>query len=186
MQKHVNLVDLVKSFPTNIYLQNLASIQKRTSPVKFAHLAEKSGKGSISSLSTKVGPDEEKNPFKQEQERQSAEFFAENFRDRDRRFDGKERAVRELLRAKEAELGVHKKSAPRTALQHPSIFRRRVASAVWTATIASKDAFFSIFGDLQDLHSFAPLQSQILQIFRKFFRENLWIFSDFCKILRKF
>ena len=36
MQKHVNLVDLVKSFPTNIYLQNLASIQKRTSPVKFA------------------------------------------------------------------------------------------------------------------------------------------------------
>ena len=54
MQKHVNLVDLVKSFPTTIYLQNLASIQKRTSPVKFAHLAEKSGKGSISNLSTKV------------------------------------------------------------------------------------------------------------------------------------
>ena len=57
MQKHVNLVDLVKSFPTNIYLQNLASIQKRTSPVKFAHLAEKSGKGSISNLSTKVHPE---------------------------------------------------------------------------------------------------------------------------------
>ena len=55
MQKHVNLVDLVKSFPTNICLQNLASIQKRTSPVKFAHLAEKSGKGSISNLSTKAG-----------------------------------------------------------------------------------------------------------------------------------
>ena len=54
MHKHVNLVDLVKSFPTNIYLQNLASIQKRTSPVKFAHMAEKSGKGSISNLSTKV------------------------------------------------------------------------------------------------------------------------------------
>ena len=55
MQKHVNLVDLVKSFPTNIFLQNLASIQKRTSPIKFAHLAEKSGKGSISNLSTKAG-----------------------------------------------------------------------------------------------------------------------------------
>ena len=54
MQKHVNLVDLVKSFPTNIYLQNLASIQKRTSSVKFAHLAEKSLKGSISKLSTKI------------------------------------------------------------------------------------------------------------------------------------
>ena len=56
MQTHVNLVDLVKSFPTNIFLQNLASIQKRTSPVKFAHLAEKLGKGSISNLSTKVSP----------------------------------------------------------------------------------------------------------------------------------
>ena len=54
MQKHVNLVDLVKSFPTNIFLQNLASIQKRTSPVKFAHLAEKIRKGSISNLSTKA------------------------------------------------------------------------------------------------------------------------------------
>ena len=50
MQKH--LVDLVKSFPTNIYLQNLASIQKRTSPIKFAHLAEKSRNCSISNLST--------------------------------------------------------------------------------------------------------------------------------------
>ena len=54
MQKHVNLVDLVKSFPTNVLLQNLASIQKRTNPIKFAHLAEKSGKGSISNLSTKA------------------------------------------------------------------------------------------------------------------------------------
>ena len=54
MQKHVNLVDLVKSFPTNIYLQKLASIQPRTSPIKFAHLAEKSVNGSISNLSTKV------------------------------------------------------------------------------------------------------------------------------------
>ena len=53
MQKHVNLVDLVKSFPTNIFLQNLASIQKRTSPLKFGHLAGKSEKGSISNLSTK-------------------------------------------------------------------------------------------------------------------------------------
>ena len=50
----VNLVDLVKNFQTSTYLQNLASIQKRTSPVKFAHLAEKSGKGSISNLSTKA------------------------------------------------------------------------------------------------------------------------------------
>ena len=56
MQKHVNLVDLVKSFPTNILLQNLASIQKRTSPIKFANLAEKSGRGSISNLSTKAEP----------------------------------------------------------------------------------------------------------------------------------
>ena len=52
MQKHVNLVDLVKSFP-NVYWQNLASIQKRTSPMKFDHLAEKSEYDSISNLSTK-------------------------------------------------------------------------------------------------------------------------------------
>ena len=54
MQKHVNLVDLVKSFPTNIFLQDLASIQQRTSPIKFAHLAGKSEKGSISNLLTKA------------------------------------------------------------------------------------------------------------------------------------
>ena len=53
MQKHVNLVDLVKTFPANIFLQNLASIHKRTSPIKFAHLAEKSENGSISNVSTK-------------------------------------------------------------------------------------------------------------------------------------
>ena len=54
VQKRGNLVDLVKSFPKNIYLENLAPIQKRTSPVKFAHLPEKSGEGSISNLSTKA------------------------------------------------------------------------------------------------------------------------------------
>ena len=48
-----NLVDLVKSFQTNIFLQKLASIQKRASPAKFAHLAEKSENGSVSNLSTK-------------------------------------------------------------------------------------------------------------------------------------
>ena len=57
MQKHVNLVDLVKSFPTNIFLQNLESIQKRTSPIKVSHLGEKSENGSISNLSTKDGTD---------------------------------------------------------------------------------------------------------------------------------
>ena len=60
MQKHVDLVDLVKSFPTNIFLQNLASIQKRTGPLEFAHLAENSEKGSTSNLSTKVPPRRER------------------------------------------------------------------------------------------------------------------------------
>ena len=57
MQKHVNLVnlvELVKSFPTHIFLQNLASIQKRTSPRKVGHLAEKLDDGSTSNLSTKA------------------------------------------------------------------------------------------------------------------------------------
>ena len=55
MRKHVNPLDPVKSFPKNIFLQNLPSIQKRTSPVKFDHeiLAEKLEYGSISNLSTK-------------------------------------------------------------------------------------------------------------------------------------
>ena len=35
MQKHVNLVDLVKSFLTSIYLEKSASIQPRTSLSKF-------------------------------------------------------------------------------------------------------------------------------------------------------
>ena len=35
MQTYANLVDLVKSFPTSIYLQKSASIQPRTSPSKF-------------------------------------------------------------------------------------------------------------------------------------------------------
>ena len=39
---------------------------------------------------------------------------------------------------------------------------------------------------LQDLHSFAPLRSQVLQIFRNFFRENFRIFADFCTILLNF
>ena len=38
MQKHVNILDLVKSFPTSIYLQNLASMQPRTSLWKFGNL----------------------------------------------------------------------------------------------------------------------------------------------------
>ena len=37
VQKRVNLVDLVKSFQTSIYLQTLASIQPRTSLSKFAN-----------------------------------------------------------------------------------------------------------------------------------------------------
>ena len=60
MQKSVNLVDLVKSFPTNIFLQNLASIKNGTSPIKFAHLAEISEDASISNLSTKAIDADEK------------------------------------------------------------------------------------------------------------------------------
>ena len=59
MQKNVNLVDLAKSVPTNIFLQNFASIQKRTSPIKFSHLAEKPGKGSISNHYMMFQPNEQ-------------------------------------------------------------------------------------------------------------------------------
>ena len=39
-------------------MQNLASMQKRTSPTKFDHLAEKSEEDSISNLSTKAEAEE--------------------------------------------------------------------------------------------------------------------------------
>ena len=55
-------------------------------------------------------------------------------------------------------------------------------SAVWTATIARNDSFCSIFRDLQDLQSFAPLRSQNLQKFCIILRE----FSQFSRILHIF
>ena len=36
MQRDVNLIDLVKRFPTSICLRNLASMAKRTNYLKFA------------------------------------------------------------------------------------------------------------------------------------------------------
>ena len=41
VQKFVNLVDLVKSFPTTIYLQRFVSIQPRASLSKFAKKSPK-------------------------------------------------------------------------------------------------------------------------------------------------
>ena len=61
-----------------------------------------------------------------------------------------------------------------------SILLKRSFLAVWTATIASKGSFCRVFQNLQDLHSFAPLQSQNLQIILQFFSRK---FPDFCKIL---
>ena len=40
-KKFVNLVDLVKGFPTSIYLQRFVSIQPRTSLSKFAKKSPK-------------------------------------------------------------------------------------------------------------------------------------------------
>ena len=73
-------------------------------------------------------------------------------------------------------------------------------SAVSTATIARKDAFFSIFRDLQDLHSFAPLQTQklskqLLSISRfllrnsqhvHFFLKFVGLYNDFDDFFRDF
>ena len=46
--KGVHCVDLGKSFPTHIYLQNLASIQPRASPLKFAVVRAAAGRLSAS------------------------------------------------------------------------------------------------------------------------------------------
>ena len=46
-----------------IWVQKSASMQKRTSPLKFGDLAEKSGLNSVSNLSTKVPPSGERAPL---------------------------------------------------------------------------------------------------------------------------
>ena len=56
-------------------------------------------------------------------------------------------------------------------------------SAVSTATIARVVAFFRIFRDLQDVHSFAPLQNQNFSKFR-IFSEILRDFSQFLRIFQ--
>ena len=59
-------------------------------------------------------------------------------------------------------------------------------SAVWVPTVARVGAFFHIFRDLQDSHSFAPLHTQIFVnfsfLFLQFFRPNFIIFSNFASI----
>ena len=65
-------------------------------------------------------------------------------------------------------------------------------SSVSTPNFTSEYSFFSIFRDLSDSHSFAPLQIQNLQIFSIFRQKiaNFRDFANFCRIfaifLRKF
>ena len=55
-------------------------------------------------------------------------------------------------------------------------------AAVSTPIFATKASFFSIFRELHDLHTFAPLQSQNFQNFAQHFGENFEIFkSSFAK-----
>ena len=75
-------------------------------------------------------------------------------------------------------------------LNHPQIVRGSF-SAVSTATIATKYSFCSIFRDLQDFHTFAPLRSQNFSGKpSKFFAGNFSFFSrfsmDFANFLRNF
>ena len=48
VQRNVNLVDLEKCWKMRIWTQKSASIQKRTSPLKFDNFAEKSEKDTVS------------------------------------------------------------------------------------------------------------------------------------------
>ena len=67
---------------------------------------------------------------------------------------------RDCFRVEEAGAGAERALAAPTAgsrcTARTANFLDGSFSAVWTATIASKDAFFSIFQNLQDLHPFAP------------------------------
>ena len=63
-------------------------------------------------------------------------------------------------------------------------------SAVWVPTIARVGAFFHIFRDLQDSHSFAPLHTQIFVnfsfLFLQFFHQISSFFANFESISRVF
>ena len=63
-------------------------------------------------------------------------------------------------------------------------------SAVSTLPIARVGAFFSIFHDLQDIHAFAPLQTQnfrkILPFFFEILQKILKILQNFGQILLDF
>ncbi len=70
---------------------------------------------------------------------------------------------------------------PKMTLRDPPyhIFNWREFSSVSTATIASEDAFCSIFRDLQDLHSSRDLNLHFLQIFDNLFSKILTKIDDF-------
>ena len=75
---------------------------------------------------------------------------------------------------------------PATATGDPPISARTFEgsfSAVWVPTIARVGAFFHIFRDLQDSHSFAPLYTQIFVnfsfLFLQFFHQISSFFANF-------
>ena len=74
-------------------------------------------------------------------------------------------------------------AAPGNCYSGPPISARTFEgsfSAVWVATIATKYSFCSVFRDLQDLHSFAPLRIQkIRKLLSNFLRFLLQILENF-------
>ena len=68
------------------------------------------------------------------------------------------------------ELAVQSVCSGELATTHHSF--RGSLSAVSKPILASKYAFFSIFRDLQDLHTFAPLESQVENYLEKNLPEN--------------
>ena len=97
---------------------------------------------------------------------------------------------RRLQRSRAAQLPV---GQPRCApVWHPTQVSNHLTlegsfSAASTATIARKDAFCSIFRDLQDLHSFAPLKSQNFSKKRvQHFARMKWNEQNFISFLQKF
>ena len=143
-----------------IWLRKSASIRKRTSPLKFDNFAEKSGKDTVSYLSSKAAHGYP--PF------QTA---------------GKgERAVSESSSITEYNAQM-KDTIPYLF----PIFQQNYQtlqgsfSSVSKPIFATKYAFFSILRDLQDLHTFAPLRTQNL---RKNSSNCFRIFARICaKIL---
>ena len=146
-----------------IWVQKSASMEKRTSPLKFGHLAEKSGFNSVPNLSTARKPGRTTTwPSC------TRRAWAPCSRTRPRPSSSTKRPARRgtwrpRTTSASCTSGAMVGSwVAMNFLHHLTNFRRSVLDCMdsYDSEIATQVAQINIFRDLQDLHSFAPLRFQ--------------------------